>query len=169
MATNQKYQRLGGVYLSAPDIHAFVNPRRGPVERKCQIVQVDAERFGKFWDVISNQTFKKAAPIDLWSDIARQLTVWRLLEGPRHPIEIPYVFDSGNGLAIATSSRYVRLLLDWGAKTVPVMAAPECIELIKDAAGVEGAEVIRGADFLIDAQETISAFQKGIPLGSKPN
>lgn len=161
MRANQNYERFGGVYLEAAETHVFLNPRNGPFERKSWLVHVDAERFDLLWADTGTSSLAKPKHNDEWDDEKLRGVTWQLLGGPRRPIEVPYAFNDEKGVIMGTSEHQMRLLMDWGAKTIPVMVRPQDLNKIRDAAGSEDAEPIEGGKFLGPTQEVIAAFQQG--------
>ena len=73
---NHNYERLGGIYLpDAAAMHAFVNPARGPLERRHVITYVDANVLTELWRDSRSTVATKPRHIDEWADGKRQATV----------------------------------------------------------------------------------------------
>lgn len=159
-------ERLGGILLEKSAMYAWLDPKAGPFERKSCIVFVDPQRFMDFWSTLAPQTttgHTHPPSVTEWPILDRQVTIGRLLSGPRRPFAIPHVYDCGTGVAVGASLQ-ARLMLDWGAQIFPVIVAPEFVDMVREETGLRRVQVMPGNKFLDEAQEVIRAFQKGIPL-----
>lgn len=163
MQTGYSYEQFGGIFLERPELHVFMNHRRGPLERQCKIIYADTDRLGELWGKGGEQ-FSRPPHIDEWEDDLRRTTTWRLLKGPRHPIEVPYIYHNGDCFVTGSSEHHLEALLDWEAKIIPIMIRHQYVDQVKAAAGTKDSPVIEAAEFLSDNREAIVAFQNSIPL-----